>query len=261
MRIGIAILLVVLSVFGCTAPKVTEKHVDIVPHARIETPGSGIAVRKFTVVPNSNDVKKILDNFGFSLNDLNLEERLESEGMFVRIIDAVDLPAITSSLGDSHEERYDWHGQIIKWRDILQRKMPSTGMLVTVAGISHFVDHGYLTLLARGWQIGMESGDQFYLQLLPVWHVPPDRGIVPGRNVSPTESRIFSSLMIECLLEDRQALLLVSQMEPHIQLTGPFNEGPASVRLGEALMGGPVESPILTFMLFEAHVGIAKVSE
>ena len=224
------------------------------PHARIETPGSGIAVRKFTVVPNSNKVKEILDNFGFSLLDLNVEQRLESEGMFVRIIDTVDVPAITTSLGDSHEERYDWHGQITKWRDILQRKMPSTGMLVTASGISHFVDHGYLTLLARGWQIGMEGGDEFYLQLLPVWHVPAKRRLVPGRNVPPTESRIFSDLMVECLLQDRQALLFVSHMEPQKRQTGPSNEGPSGVRLGEALMGGPVETSILTFMLFEAHI-------
>jgi hypothetical protein len=258
VRFGIVFVVVVISVFGCTAQRVKEKQVAVVSHARIETPGSGIAVRKFTVVPNKNEVKEILDNFGFSLHDSSLEKHLESEGMFVRIIDAVDVPAITTSLGDSHEERYDWHGQITNWRDILQRKMPTTGILVTAGGISHFVDHGYLTLLARGWQIGMESGDQFYLQLLPVWHVPADPGLVPGKSVTPTESRVFSELMIECLLEDRQALLLVSKMEPQKQLTGPFDEGPSGVRLGEALMGGPVETPILTFMLFEAHVGFSS---
>ncbi|MBC8203778.1 MAG: hypothetical protein H8E91_08115 [Planctomycetes bacterium] len=258
MRLGITFLLILVSAFGCSTQKVEESKVVVVPHARIETKGSGIAVRKFTVVPNSNEVKKILDNFGDALLDANVAERLESEGMFVRIIDAVDLPAITTSLGDSREERYDWHGQIIKWRDILQRKMPSSGMLVTAGGVSHFVDHGYLTLLARGWQIAMENGDHFYLQLLPVWHVPADRGLVPGRDVSPSESRVFSDLMVECLLEDSKALLIVSQMEPATQTTGPFDEGPAGVRLGEALMGGPVETPILTFMLFEAHVGVSR---
>ena len=31
VRFRIATLIVVISVFGCTAPKVTEKHVDVVP--------------------------------------------------------------------------------------------------------------------------------------------------------------------------------------------------------------------------------------
>ncbi|HJN71600.1 MAG TPA: hypothetical protein QF528_03310 [Phycisphaerales bacterium] len=258
MRFGITLLLVSISVFGCSAAKVEEKQVAFVPHIRIETPGSGIALRKFKIIPKSDITLEVLNNFGTTLQDSNLQERLESEGMFVRVVDAIDIPAIAASLGESREERYDWHGQIIKWRDILQRKMPSSGMLVTAGGISHFVDHGYLTLLARGWQIGMESCDQFYVQLLPVWHVPAERGVIPGKNITPIESRIFSELMIECLLQDRQALLIVSQMDPVVQSTGPFDEGPAGVRIGEALMGGPVEEPIITFMLFEVHVGVTK---
>ncbi len=260
MRLGITFFLVLISAFGCSAQKVEEKQVAVAPHARIETPGSGIALRRFRVIPKSNVTIEILDNFGTTLHDANLQERLESEGMFVRIIDAIDVPAIAASLGDSHEERYDWHGQIIKWRDILQRKMPTSGTLVTAAGVSHFVDHGYLTLLARGWQIAMESNDQFYVQLLPVWHVPADRGVIPGKSSAPTESHIFSELMIECVLQDRQALLIVSQMEPQNQMTGPFDEGPSGVRLGEALMGGPVDEPVITFLLFEVHVGVPYAS-
>ena len=61
--------------------------------------------------------------------------------------------------------------------------------------------------------------------------------------------------MIECLLDNDQALLVVTQLEPKKVITGPLDEGPSAIRLGEALMGGPVKEPIQTFLLFEAHVG------
>jgi len=257
MRVGIRHFLVValFFIFGCSSPQQKVKHVAMPTQARIEIPGSGVAIRAFTVKPKNGDIQEVLNTFGKSLDDALLQERLASEGIVMRIIDAVDAPSIAASFGEANEERFDWHGQIMNWRDVLQRKMPSKGMLITASGIPHFVDHGYLTLLARGWQMGMERADRFYLQLLPVWHVPAKQGVIPGKNSVPSESRIFSELMIECLLDDNEALLLLANMEPQKVVTGPFDEGPAAVLLGEALMGGPVKEPQITFLLFEAHVG------
>lgn len=257
MRASLAppLFLFFICVYGCNTPQVNKVTLTAPSSARIIIPGSGIAIRSFSVVPNSIDFEETLHKFGEDLGDPQLQQRLASEGMTVRIIDAIDVPAIAASLGEPHEEKFDWHGQIMNWRDVLQRKMPSSGMLVTAGGISHLVDHGYLTLLARGWQMGMEDGNQLYLQLLPVWHVPTDHGVVLGKENAPSESRVFSELMIECLLENDQALLVVTQLEPEKVITGPLDEGPSAIRLGEALMGGPVVDPIHTFLLFEAHVG------
>jgi hypothetical protein len=248
-------LLLFFCIYGCTTPKIQKEKIAAPTSAKIIIPGSGITIRSFSVVPNSSDFESTLLSFGEALEDSQLDERLASEGMTVRIVDSIDVPAIAASLGESQEERFDWHGQIMNWRDVIQRKMPASGMLVTAGGISHLVDHGYLTLLARGWEMGMEDGDQLYLQLLPVWHVPAQSGVIPGKKNAPSESRIFSELMVECLLDDDQSLLVVTQLEPEKVMTGPFDDGPSAIRLGEALMGGPVEDPIQTFLLFEAHVG------
>ena len=258
MRFGVVthpLLVVFMCAVGCSTPPVVEEQFHTEPKARIETGGRGIAIRRFKVLPSTEAVKEKLNGFGHPLPNAALQDRFESEGVIVRIIESVDVPAIAASLGDTQNMRFDWHGQIMQWRDVQQRHMPRNGMLVTVSGVSHFVDHGYLTLLARGWQMGMEQGDQMYLQLLPVWHVPAERGIVPGRDIAPTESRVFSELILECLLDDGQALLMVTYMEPQKLLTGPVDGGPAAVRLGEALMGGPVDESVLVFLVFEAHVG------
>ncbi|MDP6692835.1 MAG: hypothetical protein QF444_00785 [Phycisphaerales bacterium] len=240
---------------GCSSQDVEKKLITSQPKARIEITGNGISIRRFAVIPNTDSVNDLLDMFGTVLNDATLQERLASEGLIVRIVDSVDIPAIAASVGEAQEERFDWHGQILKWRDVQQRQMPSDGMIVTAGGIPHLVDHGYLTLLARGWQMGMLQGNQLYLQLLPVWHVPPEQGVVPGRSNSPIESRVFSELLLECFLEDNQALLIAAQMEPQKSMTGPVDDGPPAVRLGEALMGGPVKDPLITFLVFEANVG------
>ena len=248
-------MVVFMCAVGCSTHPVVEENAYVEPNAKIETPGRGIVIRRFKVLPSSDAVVEKVNEFGKALPNTALQDRFESEGVIVRIVEAVDLPAIAASIGDAEDVRFDWHGQIMQWRDVQQRHMPREGMLVTASGISHFVDHGYLTLLARGWQMAMERGDQMYLQLLPVWHVPAEQGIVPGRVIAPTESRIFSELILECLLEDGQALLMVTPMEPPKLLTGPVDGGPAAVRLGEALMGGPVDEPVLIFLVFEAHVG------
>jgi len=241
--------------YGCNAPQVKKEKITAPTSAKIIIPGSGIAIRSFTVIPNSSDFEETLNLFGKELDNSQLQERLASEGMTMRIIDSIDVPAIAATLGEPQEERFDWHGQIMDWRDVRQRKMPSNGMLVTAGGISHLVDHGYLTLLTRGWRMGMEQGDQLYLQLLPVWHVPADHFVVPGKKNAPSESRVFSELMVECLLHDDQALLVVTRLVPEKVMTGPFDMGPSAIRLGEALMGGPVAEPLHSFLLFEAHVG------
>ena len=133
--------------------------------------------------------------------------------------------------------------------------MPSEGLLITAGGIPHLIDHGYLTLLARGWQMAMEYGDEMYLQLLPVWHVPPVQGVVPSRVAGPSESRIFSELMIECLMKDGQSLLIAIQTEQVKAATGLLDEGGGGVRLGEALLGSKSDNTNINFLLFEAHVG------
>ncbi|MDP7008821.1 MAG: hypothetical protein QGI78_04540 [Phycisphaerales bacterium] len=240
---------------GCSAPKTIDQRIDLPTQTRLEIPGSGIALRSFRIVSDGDQLEETLQMFGREHDDAELQTRLAEEGIALCVVDSIDVLAIAGALGDPQEEQFNWHGQISNWRDVKQRLIPSDGMVITSRGVPYFVDHGYLTLLARGWQLSMEMGDQLYLQLLPIWHVPNEQGVVPGRGTAPVESRIFSELMIECILDDGQSLLLATVMKPEIEIFGPLDEGATGMRLGEALMGDSEEEPVVVFLVFEAHVG------
>ncbi|MBC8523389.1 hypothetical protein H8D29_05625 [PVC group bacterium] len=127
---------------GCSSQDVEKKLIASQPKARIEISGNGISIRRFAVIPNTDSVNDLLDMFGTVLNDAKLQERLASEGLIVRIVDSVDIPAIVASAGEGQEELVDWHGQILKWRDEQERQTPSNRMIVTAGGMTQTSDHG-----------------------------------------------------------------------------------------------------------------------
>ena len=178
MRNGVAILFVFcLVVSGCSTLEKTiiEKPVVFLNTETISATTDGISVVNFQVKPKIKDVFKKLEQFGKPIANQQLQIKLLLDGIQLRRVTAVDIPAILSSLGEVTDEVYVWHGQIFKWRDLHQRQIDAEGMLITQQGIPYHIVRGYLSLQSRSWLINREDGYRIYLQLLPTWHVPRNR--------------------------------------------------------------------------------------
>ncbi|MGY8753123.1 MAG: hypothetical protein ACKVIO_04425 [Phycisphaerales bacterium] len=237
---------------SCSTPK-TEPVVHVL-ETTIEPTADGLMVTKIIVSPDGDGYNEMLATFGKPLENGLLTKSLKSEGMSVRVIESVDMPAILSTIGTMETREFVWHGQFVKWRDVVQRRIPPEGILIVASGVSHFVDQGYLSILARSWLLQRASGLFVYVQLLPSWHIPESAGIVLTQGVKAKQSTLFRELEIEFLLEDGQAVLLTTELEVPVRSNGPHIEGPVPVRLGEGLLGGDVEEGKVVLLLIEATI-------
>ncbi len=250
-----------LVISGCSAPEKTtgkeiqkEKPKVTLATETISSTTDGISVVNFQVKPEVKDVLQKLEQFGKPIATLQLQEKLLLEGIQLRRVTAVDVPAIISSLGEVIDENYVWHGQIFKWRDLHQRRIDAEGMLITQQGIPYYIGGGYLSLQSRSWLINREDGYRIYLQLLPTWHVPRNQSSVVANSSEHLQSKIFTDLEFETLLEDDEAIVLAVALRAPEVTTGPQDEGSPPVRLGEALLGGPVKEDVVQIIVIEANI-------
>lgn len=237
---------------GCAITNVEQKVISA--QATIDITSDGLAVTSIVIDPLDVDLGGRLAQFGKPLKDKELSNNLLLEGIHAIEIDTIDLPAIVASIGKIVSEEFVWQGQILKWRDIKQREIPYGGMIITAEGISYFVEGGYLSVLARSWLVDREDGLFVYLQAMPTWHMQRGRATIVGQSKNLPQHKVFSNLEVETLLQDSQAVLFAVKMTPVESSTGPYDEGRPAVRLGEALMGGPVTKSRVLLLILEANL-------
>ena len=241
-----------MTIVGCSSSQETKKLVSISSNS-INATADGISVINIKIEPNGEDLSEKLKQFGQPIAQ-QLQSKLLHEGMYIRRVSTVDVPALVASVGVVIEETSVWHGQIFKWRDLHQRRIESQGMLISEQGIPYYIQEGYLSLLGRSWLLEREDGLHLYLQFLPTWHVPQQQSTFVGNSNSPLKSKVFRSLEFETLLQDDEAIIVATQLfAPQVKL-GPQDEGPPPVRLGEALLGGPVIKDIVQILVIEANI-------
>ena len=237
---------------GCSSSQESKTLISVTSNS-INATSDGISVINIKIEPNGEDLNAKLKQFGQPLAQ-ELQTKLLQEGILVRRVSKVDVPAIVASIGVVIEETSVWHGQIFKWRDLHQRRIESQGMLISEQGISYFIQQGYLSLLGRSWLLEREDGLHIYLQFLPTWHVPQQQSAFVGKSKSPLQSKVFSGLELEILLQDDEAIIVATHLfTPRVKL-GPQDDGPPPVRLGEALLGGPVKQDIVQLLVIEANI-------
>ena len=237
---------------GCVNPQVEQTVISV--KAKVDITIDGLAVTSMKIDPMDIDLRDQLSNFGTPIKDKELADKLLLEGIHVIEIETVDMPAIAASIGEVVNEEFVWHGQIHKWRDIKQRVIPRGGMIITAEGIPYLVEGGYLSILARSWLVQREDGVFVYIQAIPTWHMPQSRSGFLGQSKNLAQKKVFSDLNLEVILQDSQALLIAVELSPDTSQTGPFDEGRLAVRLGEALMGGPVEERSVMLLVLEANL-------
>ena len=241
-----------LALIGCSTPQVLPKKTKV--ETKVDSNADGILVSKFLLVPTSEDPLSGLTNFGTFLESQLKIENLQTEGIEVRRVSAVDIPAILATIGIVTHQENVWHGQIFRWRDVHQNKIPYQGMLVAKSGIPYFIDSGFLSLLARSWLVQREDGLFVYVQLLPSWHVPSHQSVIVGHSKQLTQSQIFPELGLEFLLQDGEAIILAVHLKQAQQSEGPQDFGAPPVRLGEAMFGTSAEKDMVILLALEPNI-------
>jgi len=237
---------------GCAVPQ--SNQILISTEATIEVTNDGISVTTITILPKVEHLSELIEQIGEPFGDQEIVSNYLLEGIHIRRIQSRDIPEITELLGVVIDERFVWHGQIIQWRDIKQRKIPTNGMVITTEGIPYFVNSGYLSLLSRSWLVEREDGLFVYLQILPTWHIPKNRSPIVGQFSMPLQSEKFTNLGLEILLRDKEAILFMVELTTNESMTGPHDDGPPAVRLGEALMGAPVSEDSVILLIMQANL-------
>ncbi len=254
MRNSLILLLTVFSItMGCSSLPASKSLVSVKSKS-INATADGISIINIKIDPNGEDLNEKLKQFGQPIMQQSLQSKLLQEGILIRRVAAVDVPAIVASVGDVLEETSVWHGQVFKWRDFHQRIIESHGMLISEQGIPYFIQQGYLSLLGRSWLIEREDGIHIYVQFLPTWHVPSRQASFVGKTRSPLRSKIFRNLEFEALLKGDEAIIVATHLSAPEVTLGPQDEGLPPVRLGEALLGGPVIQDIVQFLVIEANI-------
>ena len=247
-----SVLIFFLVCVGCSTQKSGSKIITV--ESSIEPTSDGILITRFEIEPNGDTLLDVMNSCGDSIENQEINAQLENEGLYVRYAKSFDLNAITSTIGIVEDRSYVWHGQILHWRDLEQRKIPREGMLISEQGFFNFIDKGYLSLLARSWMVKREDGLYIYLQLVPSWHIPSGNAIVIGRGTLPLQSKLFEKLGFETLLREGEAILIAASLRPAESTDGPKDEGSPSVRLGEALFGGPSLNDKVVLLVLEANI-------
>jgi hypothetical protein len=243
---------VILQLVGCSTPQETETLISLTSNS-IDATADGVSVIDIRVAPNGEDIREQLKKYGEPIES-ELQSKLFSEGIYVRKVSSIDLPAIVASVGDVIEETTVWHGQIFKWRDLHQRRIESQGMLISEQGIPYFIERGYLSLLGRSWLLEGENGLHLYLQFLPTWHIPNHQATFVGSSKPPLRIKLFRELEVEILLQNNEAIVVATHLIAPNAKSGPQDDGPPPVRLGEALLGGPVKEDLVQFLVIEANI-------
>lgn len=255
MRFGLTFFtftVVVCLMCGCATSQVDQKLISA--KAKVDVISDGLSVTSIVIEPLNVDLVDQLTKFGKPLKDKELSDKLLLEGIHAIEIETIDIPAIAASIGEIVSEEFVWHGQVLKWRDIKQRKIPFGGMIITAEGIPYLIEGGYLSILARSWLVEREDGLFVYLQAMPTWHMPTTLAGLVGQSKNLSQKKVFSDLKLEAVLRDSQAIMLAVKLNPDLSQTGPYDEGRPAVRLGEALMGGPANTSSVLLLVLEANL-------
>ena len=254
MRNSVIFLFICIQIFvGCSAPPETGRIVSLSMEVLNPTT-DGISVVSFEIHPTELNLQEKLQQFGESIGQEQLQTKLLQEGIQLRRVSAIDVPAIVASIGEVLDESYVWHGQILKWRDLHQRRINPNGMLISEQGTQYFIEEGTLSLMSRSWLIEREDGLHMYLQFLPTWNVHGEKSPIFGKSKRHLRSKVFSELEFETLLRDDEAIIVAVELRAPELTSGPHDDGLPAVRLGEALLGGPVRRDTVQILVIEANI-------
>ena len=190
---------------SCGGLQVAQKVISA--ESNLDVTATGISVYAIGLLPNSEESFNAFKTLGEQILYDEIVLTLDLEGFFVRKIDSDGLRIFLNEIGRVEKSERVFHGQIVDWRDIYQRRVVSSGMVVAHEGVPYAIDDGFLSLIARCWELQREDGRFMYVQILPTWHVPRGAGAFIGEGQVPKKSKMFDMLEVEALLKNKEAIV------------------------------------------------------
>lgn len=225
--------------------------------SNVSVVGNGVLVRYLVVSSSPDAAFETFESIGRSIHNDEHSSALHHEGFVVRVAETSLVNELVEEYGNTEEHSQVFHGQIVNWRDIHQQEVNKKGMVVTFQDKPYALNDGFLSILARSFEMRREDGLYTYVQIVPTWHVPRGSSTLIGDRQTPKQSRVFTELQFDELLPDQESLIIAVSLDPiAIASSGPRDEGPLPVSLSEAVMGNSAEQSAVALIIIESHLQV-----
>ncbi len=221
-------------------------NVRIAPGARrLLSSDNGLEVRNWVIMERGPRIAAAIESFGQpALVDASADASLRRNGLRLVRIPAGELESLLASLGGASVDATAWHGQVYRWRELVQYPIGPAGMAVAVDGRVRRFARGTFRLMFRSWTVPMEDGPRLQLQLLGQVDRPqqePFRRFVTDRRVT---GEVFRSFAFEIQLEIGFGYVLLYESPDIDWAFGPADQLDATAEPVAGEMNGQVsEAP------------------
>ncbi len=211
---------------------------------RLLNSDNGLEVRNWVIMERGPRIAAAIASFGQpALVDASADASLRRNGLRLVRIRAGELESLLASLGGASVDATAWHGQVYRWRELVQYPIGPAGMAVAVDGRVRRFARGTFRLMFRSWTVPMEDGPRLQLQLLGQFDRPqrePFRRFVTDRRVT---GEVFHSFAFQIQLEVGFGYALLFE-SPDIDWSfGPADQQDVTAEPVAAALNGPVSDP------------------
>ncbi len=208
---------------------------------RLFNSDNGLEVRNWVIMERGPRIAAAIASFGQpALVDASAEASLRRNGLRLVRIRADEFESLLASLGGASVDATAWHGQVYRWRELVQYPIGPPGMAVAVDGRVRRFARGTFRLMFRSWTVPMEDGPRLQLQLLGQFDRPqqePFRRFVTDRRVT---GEVFHSFAFQIQLEVGFGYALLYE-SPDIDWSfGPADQQDTTAEPVAAALNGPV---------------------
>jgi hypothetical protein len=152
-------------------------------------------------------------------------EAFRRNGLRLIAVPAQSLPAIEDAVGPLSMNRNEWHGQIVEWRELHERRMNDQGRVVAINGRVRAYRNGRFQLLVRSWVVMMEDGPYVQMDLVPCFLEGVDRPATFLEQPATPRGELFERLSISVRLDPNVAIVLTCEA-PHVAWPSESAPGP-----------------------------------
>lgn len=220
-------------------------NLRVAPGARrLINADNGLEVRNWVIMERGPRIAAAIASFGQpAVVDASADASLRRNGLRLVRIRAGELESLLASLGGASVDATAWHGQVYRWRELVQYPIGPAGMAVAVDGRVRRFERGTFRLMLRSWTVPMEDGPRLQLQLLGQFDRPqrePFRRFVADRRVT---GEVFHSFAFQMQLEAGFGYALLFE-SPNIDWSfGPADQLEATAEPVAAESNGQVPDP------------------
>lgn len=187
------------------------------PWKRLARTDNGLEVRQWMVADDPARLASALmaHRSGEAL-EAPLRERLRRNGFRLVRLPVGRLDELLADLGGTMIHATAWHGQVLRWREMIHRAVPPTGRAIAIDGRTQRYEGGSFRLMVRAWTMQMEDGPFLHLEAIPQYRPPAPDGL--GRRLGgpqPPPGEWLDSLALELRLEEGFAYVLTGE-SPHV---------------------------------------------